>query len=182
MDQEIKPWTGWLVDHRIDKTLLSHSTDVLLASLFYITLIGIPLLTEGGLFCHAQIQCRLLPSSNTYQSLIRQLRERRARFYYHYQSIPCVNKQIQVEAEQGVEFSRYIELILFSLHDRIKIKIGGITTNATYISNCPYRLQQVIEDQGLNCRFGHRDHQKRFFGPSPSLRKYYNHKSNSRRD
>ena len=49
-----------------------------------------------------------------------------------------------------------------SLSDGIDVKIDGITKMVRSISNCPYKLQTLIEDQGLDCVFGHRDHKKRY--------------------
>jgi hypothetical protein len=85
-----------------------------------------------------------------------------ARFHYDYKTVPCVNQQLYEEARRGIAFSRYIEISVTSLSDEIDVKIDGITKIGRSISNCPYRLQTLIEDQGLDCVFGHRDHKKRY--------------------
>ncbi len=158
----------WLADFRLqaaNRTRLESSVDILLASLFYVELIGVPQLDElGSLFCRAQIRCRILPSSEAYQNLIERLRERRARFYYDYKSIPCINRQLCSEASRGIAFSRCIEMSLPSLQHSLDVKIDGITRVSQRISNCPYKIQQLVEDQGLHCVFGNKDHKDRYLG------------------
>ena len=164
----------WLADFRrqaANRTRLETSVDILLASQFYVELIGVPQLDELGLlFCRAQIRCRILPSSKAYRHLIERLRERRARFYYEYQSIPCINRQLYDEAGRGIAFSRCIEISLPTLQHSIDVKVDGITRTSQRISNCPYKLQQLIEDQGLHCVFGNKDHKMRYFGSIADLK------------
>lgn len=158
----------WLVDFRLqaaNRTRLERSVDTLLASLFYVELIGVPQLDELGLLlCRAQIRCRILPSSKAYRNLIERLRERRSRFYFDYQSIPCINRQLYDEAGRGIAFSRCIEMSVSTLQHSIDVKIDGITSTSRRISNCPYRIQQLVEDEGLHCVFGNKDHKMRYLG------------------
>jgi hypothetical protein len=164
----------WLADFRLqatNQTALERSVDAILASLFYLELIGLPQLDElGQYFCRAQIRCRILPSSKAYRNLIERLRERRARFYYDYQSIPCINRQLYDEADRGIAFSRCIDMSLPTLQGSIDVKIDGITRTGHRISNCPYKIQQLVEDQGLHCVFGNKDHKMRYFGSIADLK------------
>jgi hypothetical protein len=75
-----------------------------------------------------------------------------------------VNRQVYDEAARGIAFSRYIRFSVVSLSDEVDIKINGITEQARSISNCPYKIQTLVEDQGLSCVFGHRDYKRRYFG------------------
>jgi hypothetical protein len=155
----------WLSDHRLQynaKDTISHSLDGLLSSLFYIELIGTPLMNAVGFFCRSQIRCRLMPSQPAFIVLIERLQNTRARFYYDDKSVPCVNPQLYEEARRGIAFSRYIEFSVTSLSDEINVRIDRITGVGRSISNCPYKLQTLIEDQGLNCVFGHKDHKRRY--------------------
>ena len=154
----------WLSDHRLQyaKDTMGFSLDGLSSSLFYIELIGTPLIDTVGFFCRAQIQCRLTPSQLAFMALIERLWKVGARFYYDYKTVPCVNRQLYEEARRGIAFSRYIEFSVTSLSNGIDVKIDGITKMVQSISNCPYKLQTLIEDQGLNCVFGYRDYKKRY--------------------
>lgn len=148
-----------------DKTRLLSSVDALLASLFYVSLMTLPQCNEFGvLVCSIQIRCRVLPPSAAYQDLIARLRVRRARFYFDFQSIPCVNREIIDEAERNIPFNRRVNLSFENHLPSIDIQVHGITRARTSISNCPYDIQQLVEDQGMNCVFGHRDHKERYFG------------------
>ncbi|PMD42322.1 hypothetical protein L207DRAFT_632109 [Hyaloscypha variabilis F] len=157
----------WLVDFRLQAASRSRekTVDLLTASLFYIELIGMPQLDElGHFYCRAQVRCRISPSSIAYGKLIQRLRESRARFYYDFQSVPCVNQELHDEATRGIAFSRRIEMSVPSLHHSVDVKINGITSTIQRLSNCPYKLQQLVEDQRLHCVFGNKDHKMRYLG------------------
>jgi hypothetical protein len=157
----------WLSDHRLHhnaKNAIDFTLDGLLSSLFYIELVGAPLIERFGFFCRMQIQCRLAPSQPAFMALIERLWNARAQFHYNCKTVPCVNKQLYEEARRGIAFSRYIESSVTSLSDEMDVSIDGITGSSRSISNCPYKLQTLIEDQGLDCVFGHRDHKRRYLG------------------
>ncbi|MAD85477.1 MAG: hypothetical protein CL912_21150 [Deltaproteobacteria bacterium] len=165
----------WMADFRLknDAELLSRSTNALLASLFYLELVGVPQLDElGHMFCRLQVRCRIAPTSRAYRILIAKLREHRSRFYFDYQSVPCVSQQLHDEAGRGIAFSRCIEMSVPTLAHSLDVKIDGITSTSQRISNCPYRLQHLIEDEGLNCVFGNKDHKLRYFGPMNSSARF----------
>ncbi len=146
-----------------DKTRLLSTVDTLLASLFYIKLMTLPQVDEfGSLACCVQIRCRILPPSKAYQELIAKLRLRQARFYFDFQSIPCVNGDVLDESQRNIPFTRCVDFTFKNCPPVLDIKIDGITRDRASISNCPYDIKQLVEDQGLNCVFGHRDHQERY--------------------
>jgi hypothetical protein len=143
---------------------VSFCAGFLLSSMFFLELIGLPILNNAGLSCRAQIRCRILPSDTScFVALLKLLWNNNASFCYDDQTIQCVDKGLY---EQGITsmmpFSRYIEFSARSLADSIDIKIIGLTEKPRSISNCPYILQDLLEDQGLNCVFGHRDHRAIF--------------------
>jgi hypothetical protein len=40
----------------------------------------------------------------------------------------------------------------------VDVRLGDQLIGEQSISNCPYKLGKLIEDQGLDCSFGRRDH------------------------
>jgi hypothetical protein len=84
-------------------------------------------------------------------------------------SIACVDQELIEEVKRGVAFSKHIEITVLSLNDVIDVKIDGITKRGRSISNCPYMVNDIIEDQGLNCFFGHKDHQQRYRGAKRAI-------------
>jgi len=76
--------------------------------------------------------------------------------------LPCVNEEAFEDGKRGIPFYRYIGFSVASIYDEVDVKIENMTKNAQSISNCPYELQTLIRDQGLDCVFGHKDHQRRY--------------------
>jgi hypothetical protein len=141
------------------------SADGLMAALFYIELIGRPVLKEAGYACRAQIRCRLLPSKPALKALVDRLARTHAHFYFSYHKIPCISRQLHAEVmSDGEAFSRRFEFSVSSLQDSIDVKIDGVTKRGRSISNCPYTVDTIMRDQGLHCVFGHKDHQERYLG------------------
>jgi len=165
----------WIEDFRLrdNAERLQRSADALLASQFYPELIRVPQLDElGHMFCRIQIRCRISPTTRAYRILIAKLRERRSRFYFDYQSIPCVSQQLHDKAGRGISFSRCIKMSVPTVQHSIDIKIDRITSTSQRISNCPYRVQHLIEDQRLNCVFGDKDHKVRYFSSVDSTARF----------
>ena len=75
--------------------------------------------------------------------------------------MPCVNQELLDELRRGAAYSRRLDINVCSLSDLIDVRLDGITRRVRSISNCPYKVSDIIEDQGLHCVFGHRDHQRR---------------------
>jgi hypothetical protein len=150
-----KPWDAWM----------TFCIDSIMASLFYIELAGPPLPDKIGFASRVNIRCRLLPSEPHLKILVKQLWDRRARFYYNFGiSIPCVDYELLEDVKNGVAYSRCLDIKVSSLGDMIDVKIDGITKRARSISNCPYIVKDIIRDQGLHCFFGHKDYQRRYEG------------------
>ena len=160
----------WWLDYRHQYDIedkMSASVDRLLATLFYIELVGIPYPQGTSFSCRAQIRCRLPPSKPGLRDLVEQLGNVEAFFEYHQQRTRCINRQLYDEVvRNGEEFSRSITFSVRSLEESIDVKVNGITRKQESISNCPYTIEALIRDQGLHCVFGHRDHKRRYKGPS----------------
>jgi hypothetical protein len=89
------------------------------------------------------------------------LREKGARFHidFHH-AILAVDSDIINDIEAGKSFSKFIIFRIRSLTDSVDIKVDGIVTRQRSISNCPYKLETLIKDQGLDYAFGRRGMKK----------------------
>jgi hypothetical protein len=150
----------WLVEYKVPRSsrVVLYGADRLLSSLFYIELIGVPVFDTGGFVCQVRIRCRLTPSQPALVELVDRLRSTGACFTYETRKIKCVNHQVYEEIKRGVAFSQHVQFDVQSLDEKLDIKIHEITRKPQSISNCPYMLQTLIHDQGLDCVFGRRDH------------------------
>ncbi|TVY92352.1 Calcium-independent phospholipase A2-gamma [Lachnellula willkommii] len=136
--------------------------DNLLASLFYIELNGVPMFDGISFVCNGKIFCRIGSSHQALRVLVGRLREYQARFYLGFnQSILCVDEGLYEGIGRGAPFCRSVVFKVLSLQDAVDIKIDGITKRARSISNCPYRAETLVKDQGLDCVFGRRASRKR---------------------
>lgn len=152
----------WFVEYKVPRTsrAVQYGADRLLASLFYVELIGVPVFDTVGFVCQARIRCRLMPSQPALLELVDRLRSTGARFSYENRKIYCVNYQVYSEIRRGVAFSRHVQFDVQSLDEKVDVKIHEITQEPQSISNCPYILQTLIHDQGLDCVFGSKDHRR----------------------
>lgn len=142
--------------------------DNLLASLFYLELLGPPVLDQTLFICHCQILCRIGPSHQALRPLINRLMTTGASFYFGFgQKVLCVNEDSYSSVEMGKQFSCPISFMVTSLEDFIDVKIDGITQRGRSISNCPYKVSTLIHDQGLDLVFGSR---KRRVRPYPEMK------------
>jgi hypothetical protein len=141
--------------------LISFCADSIMASLFYIELEELPLPSKVGFACKINIRCRLLPSEPHLKTLAKQLWDRQACFYCKFKTIPCIDLELLEVIKGGAAYSRNMEIDTHSLSDVIDVKVDGITKRARSISNCPYTVSDIIEDQRLHSFFGRRDHQWR---------------------
>jgi hypothetical protein len=146
---------------------IQRCADNLLAALFYVRLVEIPKFNRNLFTCRAQILCRIGPSHDALRELAKRLKDTDAHFYLDFeQKVSCVDEESYKSLELGSCFSRNISFKVMSLADCIDIKIDGITARARSISNCPYKIQTMIEDEELDCVFGSRNSRKR---PQPQM-------------
>jgi hypothetical protein len=145
--------------HALSNDEISHCTDNLIASLFYIDLSGgQPPIFDGTLFaCQGRIRCRLGPSNRALRVLINRLKDSRAHFYLNFeQKLACADDVLRNAIQLGAPYYRDVEFKVMSLDQSIDIKIDGITRRARSISNCPYKIEDLVKDQGLDRPFGSR--------------------------
>jgi len=136
--------------------------DNLLAALFYIELLAVPIFNRGWFTCTGRILCRLARSDHALRTLARRLRDTKAHFYLDFdQKLPCVTEQSYRAIDCGAAFSQGIVFKVSSLQALVDIKIDGLTKRARSISNCPYMIETLIKDQGLHYTFGSRSGKKR---------------------
>ncbi|KAH8807070.1 hypothetical protein F5884DRAFT_675774 [Xylogone sp. PMI_703] len=138
----------------------------LIASLFYIELDGLPVFDQTTFLCKGKICCRLGSSHAGLHVLVERLWSCKARFYLDFhQSIPCVDQESYNGIKNGLPFARPVVFKVLSLDESIDIKIDGIIKRPRSISNCPYSIRKLIKDQGLDCIFGSRKHQRAVENP-----------------
>jgi hypothetical protein len=143
--------------------------DNLLAVLFYVELTEIPIYVHNSFTCRGRILCRIGPSHRALRELAKRLKDKEAHFYLDFeQKISCFDENLYRSLECGSSFSRSIAFTVTSLEECIDIKIAGITGRPRSISNCPYKIETLIEDQGLDCVFGSRSKRKSFQPPMSS--------------
>lgn len=73
-------------------------------------------------------------------------------------STACVDQELIDKVRRGIVFSKHIEIAVLLLNNIIDIKIDSITKKEQSISNCPYIVNNIIEDQELYCFFGYKDY------------------------
>lgn len=116
--------------------------DRLLASLFYLEAedsLGSQILLP---VC---IRCRL-PSGQTLVDLLMRARLRNAQIHCGRQtSILCPEENWR-DAARGKPFMRRIYIPVSSPSDIIDIKISGLVSDTTSVSNCPYELEALMNE------------------------------------
>lgn len=137
-------------------------TDNILASLFYLELDCLPLTSGFNFLCKARILCRLDPGTRGLRALLWQLKESQSRFYVQStEQVPCVDQVSYTRIQHGEPFCTPVEFCISSMSDLVDVKIDGVTQRARSISNCPYKLLDLVKDQGLHRVFGRPDHKRR---------------------
>ncbi|KAH6614552.1 hypothetical protein B0J18DRAFT_485592 [Chaetomium sp. MPI-SDFR-AT-0129] len=121
--------------------------DRLLASLFYIEAedrLGSQILLP---IC---VRCRL-PSGQALVDLLMRARLRNARIHYGRQTSVLCSEENWHDATRGKPFMRRIYIPVSSPSDIVDIKISGLVSEAMSVSNCPYRLEALMnESPGQN--------------------------------
>lgn len=149
-------------DASLLKVEVLRCVDYILASLFYLELDCLPLASGFTLQCKARILCRLDPGTRELLALLWQLKESQARFYIQStEQVPCVDQVSYTKIQHGEPFCTPVEFSISSMDDLVDVKVDGITQRARSISNCPYKLLDLVKDQGLHCVFGRPDHKRR---------------------
>ena len=142
----------------VSNEAIRRCADNVIASLFYLELREYRPFFDGTEYtCKGQIRCRLKPSSAALQVLITRLKESKAYFCSNFeQKLPCWCDELSDAIEQEVSYQRDIEFKITSFEEFIDIKLDGITQRPMSISNCPYKIETLVKDQGLDQPFGSR--------------------------
>jgi hypothetical protein len=141
---------------------VQNCADNLLAALFYLELVELPVFDRTLFACKGQILCRLGPSHRALRALASRLNETQAHFYLDFeQKVPCIDEVSYNLIDCGGAFCRNVSFKVVSLDDSVDIKIDGLTRRARSISNCPYKINTIVQDEGLDYVFGSRNGRKR---------------------
>jgi hypothetical protein len=57
---------------------------------------------------------------------------------------------------------KVLEVQVSAMDTALDVRLKDDLMGEQSISNCPYKVEKLVEDQGLDCSFGRRDH--RFLG------------------
>ncbi|KAH7000879.1 hypothetical protein EDB80DRAFT_721123 [Ilyonectria destructans] len=149
---------------------LKSSTKRMLSCLFYIELMSTPMLYSSPETVCVRLLCRLPPSPEM-MSLIRGLHLRSARIHYRgaeaeWAIESLVTPAILARCRRGESFSRDFEVQVSAMDSEVDVRLHDTLIGEQSISNCPYKVEKLIKDQGLDCAFGRRDH--RFLGETKS--------------
>ncbi|KAI1181593.1 hypothetical protein F5B17DRAFT_264320 [Nemania serpens] len=135
----------------------------LISSLFYVELDATPTFYGPVQICYLRICCRV-PGPALLDLLVR-LRRSDARLAYRgderCMTIPLCDHALLDSCKDAGSFSLQVEVQVSSIHSVIEIKIQGLPGGSQSISHCPYKLEDLIRDQGLSSAFGTSDHGKR---------------------
>ncbi|PTB34938.1 hypothetical protein M441DRAFT_154551 [Trichoderma asperellum CBS 433.97] len=134
--------------------LLQAVSNQLLCHLFYIELKTMPMFYYSPEVITIVIRCRLNPGHALLDLLFR-IHRLRICFYYQCDEITemkalvCTEDVIQ-KCREMQPFERKFKIKVLSPTAAISIDMDGIDGEKYSISNCPYRVDHLIEDQGLN--------------------------------
>lgn len=132
----------------------------LFASLFYVELMTIPSFHKGTERVRLLLQCRI-PQGLVLVEVVNRLYRRRAQLYYGEEEseLVCelmVTPTVLARCSRGERFERVLEIPIHSMTSFIHIQIDELA-GPEYISNCPYQIRKLVQDQGLDCAFGRKD-------------------------
>lgn len=145
----------------VTSNTLTPCADNLIASLFYLELDGYPIFDKSVFRCRAHICCRWSSNNLALLRLASRMAKTETRFYVNGRVYTGVDELMINELNNRQPFRRPVEFEVSHLNDLINVSVAGVTTRPRNISNCPYVLASLIQDQGLECVFGREDHQKR---------------------
>ena len=133
-------------------------TNNMFARLFYVELSTTPSFYSSPEICLISVKCRIPPGQALLDLLFRLRRNGATLAYQGSDSLTCApfctEKHLNI-CRAGFPFVREIKLAAHSLDTLIKAKIN-IGEYSLNLSGCPYKLGDLIHDQGLSCCFGGR--------------------------
>lgn len=135
--------------------LVKSVASTLIANLFYLELYSVPSFYTSPQVCDVYVRCRIEPGNALLDLLIGFQRQNAYLSYrgdaIRYRTVPlCNGKAVQV-CQEGKPFSMRIQMSVISLESSLDVRVKLGNNESPYsISNCPYRLDQLVYDQGLN--------------------------------
>lgn len=112
-------------------------------------------------YCAVMLQCRVSPGQPLVDLLCR-LRRENTSLYYRDSGANEISEELCTEAifwecERHRPFLRMIILHISSIESEVYISIDGLDGRKHWVSNCPYKIEQLIRDQEMDNVFGRRD-------------------------
>lgn len=134
----------------------------LYSCLFYVELLGTPSFYTSPQECFVQVNCRIPPGPSLVDFLFK-LRRKNACFHYRgsepqYTEATACTPGLLEKCKMGSPYSRKLDLEVDSIDSLLEFKLDGIGIGLHELSNFPYRLGQLMYDQGLVSPFGRTDH------------------------
>ena len=129
------------------------------AGLFYIELTSLPSFYSSPEICSVQVHCRI-PPGHALLDLLFKLRREKRYFYYRGSELEETKGELCTEdvlsrCQSYGPFIREIRVEALSTDTKINIDMDGDDGRYS-ISKCPYRISDLIRDQGLDDVFGRR--------------------------
>jgi hypothetical protein len=142
---------------------LKSVTQRMVSCLFYIELICSPALYSPPEAALVRLLCRL-PHSPEMVSLVRGMFQRGTRVRYRgaeatWNTDILVTPTILARCRSGDPFSKLFEVQVSAMDTVVDVRLDDNLMGEHNISNCPYKVERLVEEQGLDCAFGRRDHQ-----------------------
>lgn len=129
---------------------VGHIADRLLVSLFYIEVEDF---LCSQTYLPVSIRCRL-SSGHGLVDLLMRARQRNAQIHFSGQTSVLCPEDSWRDATRGKPFLRRIYLTISSPSDMVDIKISGLGSDTTSLSNCPYRLEALTDESPRNPKAG----------------------------
>lgn len=134
----------------------------MLSCLFYIEAASRPALYSPPETILVRLLCRIPPGGEM-TSLARNLFQRNTNVRYRgaeatWTAETLVTPTILAHCRNGEPFLKVLRVQINAMETAVDVRLGDQLIGEQSISNCPYKLGKLIEDQGLDCSFGRRDH------------------------
>ncbi|KAI0163882.1 hypothetical protein GGR57DRAFT_268721 [Xylariaceae sp. FL1272] len=133
----------------------------LISSMFYVELEAIPRFYTPSQICDLRICCRISPGPALMDLLVK-LRHAQARLEYFgddpCRTVPIGDRAVFEKCKAGLPFCLRVKVRVRSVESTIQIKLRSGHNAAHDISRCPYKVGELIRDQGLHSVFGRSDH------------------------
>ncbi|KAH6658609.1 hypothetical protein BKA67DRAFT_558530 [Truncatella angustata] len=126
----------------------------LISSLFYIELITVPVFRTVPAECTVRLLCRVNPGP-TFMNLLMELHQRQTCIQYRsadsqFTETPIFTKKIWSMCSKGIPFAKELDLDVVNMDSLIEVKLDSRAGSPQNISNCPYRIIDLIQDQKLD--------------------------------